>query len=73
MLNDLGIGLKPMTIFQDNESCLHIMNNGRNTGQRTKHLDVRYFHAIDCVKKGEINLVHVSSGKMHRQSAPISC
>jgi hypothetical protein len=64
MLNDLGVGLREMAIYQDNESCLHIMNNGRNNGQRTKHLDVRFFHAMECVKNGEIKLIYLPTADM---------
>jgi hypothetical protein len=63
-LKDMNAGHECMTIFQDNESSIHITKNGRNTGQRTRHLDVRYFHAIDCVKKGEIDVTYIPTQDM---------
>jgi hypothetical protein len=63
-LDDIGNGMKKMTIFQDNESTIHLMKNGRNNGQRTKHLNVRMFHAMECIEREEIELVYASTKDM---------
>ena len=53
------VGVKKKTIYQDNESTIKMERNGRNfcTGN-SRHIDILYFFVHDCVKTGEINVVH---------------
>jgi ribonuclease HI len=64
LLGDIGLGHECISIYQDNRSAIHITKNGRNSGQRTKHLDVKLFHAIDCYKNGDIDVVYIPTEKM---------
>jgi hypothetical protein len=64
LLSDIGFGTGTMKIYQDNKSTIHLVKEGRNSNQRTKHLDVRYFHAIDCVRRGEIDVEYISTTDM---------
>ena len=48
----------PTVIYEDNDAVIKIMNNGRNTSHRTKHLKIRYFFARDCANNGDIQFVH---------------
>jgi ribonuclease HI len=64
VLEELGLGARKVNIYQDNEAVIHIMNNGRNNGQRTRHLDVRFFHAIECIENDEIILTYKPTGEM---------
>jgi hypothetical protein len=64
LLLDIGHGENTIKIFQDNTSAMHIIKEGRNSNQRTKHLDVRYFHAVDCFERGEIDIEYINTTSM---------
>ena len=45
-----GINIGPAVIYQDNKSAILLEKNGRRlSGKRTRHLDIQYFFAKDCV------------------------
>jgi hypothetical protein len=64
LLTDIGYLHGPLKVFQDNTSAITIITDGRKSNHRTKHIDVRYFHAIDCVARGDIDVEYIPSGKM---------
>jgi hypothetical protein len=64
LLSDIGFGKGKIKIYQDNKSAIRIVQEGRNSRQRTKHLDVRYFHAIDCATRGEIDVEYINTADM---------
>ena len=42
--------MQPTIIYQDNESTIKLINNGRrSSSSKTKHIDNRYFYAHDIV------------------------
>jgi hypothetical protein len=42
-----------------------LMKNGRlSSGKRTKHLDIRYFHAKDLIDREVVSLSHCMSEEM---------
>jgi hypothetical protein len=51
-------------VFQDNQGVLAVMDTGRTSRQRTKHLDIRHFFAKDCADRGEIALMYVPTADM---------
>ena len=52
-----GIKLKPSTVLQDNESSMKLENNGqKSVGQRSRHINIRYFFITDQVEKGKIKI-----------------
>ena len=59
-----GNDVQPATIFQDNQSTLALVDKGRSTSARTKHINVRYFFIKDRVEKKEIQLVYLPTGQM---------
>ena len=59
-----GYTLPPTTVYQDNSAVMALMRGGRNTHQRTKHLDVRYFYARELEADGDICLEWLSTKHM---------
>ena len=55
-LLEQGYTIGPAIVWQDNKSALAIMEKGRSTSSRTKHINVRYFFITDRVKTGEVSL-----------------
>jgi hypothetical protein len=44
-------------VYQDNESTIRLERNGRRScGQKTRHVDIRYFHLKDLIQRGVIDL-----------------
>lgn len=63
-LIDQGHDISPVLVYQDNQGVLSIMQTGRASKHRTKHLNVRYFFAKDRVAAGEIRLEYLPTDKM---------
>lgn len=62
ILQDLKISElveRQITIYEDNQSAVHIANSEEN--KRLKHIDVRYHYIKEKVKDGTIVLKHISS------------
>ena len=52
-------------LFQDNQSAILLERNGRrSSGQRTRHINIRYFFIKDCVESGKIVIRHCPTDKM---------
>ena len=48
---------KRNVLFQDNESCIKLANNGKaSSSRRTRHINIRYFFVTDRVKNKEIEI-----------------
>ena len=46
-------------VLQDNESAIRLeMNGQRSVGQRSRHINNRYFFITDQVEKGIVKIVH---------------
>ena len=43
---------KPAEILQDNLSCMALLQKGRSTAMRTRHIKSRYFWVTDRLKQG---------------------
>jgi hypothetical protein len=51
--------------FQDNMSAMKMERNGRSSaGQRSRHINIRYFFIKDRIASGEINLLHCPTAIM---------
>jgi hypothetical protein len=53
------------TLYQDNQSAIKIENNGKSSGgQKTKHMDIRYFFIKDRLKSEGIKVEYCPTGMM---------
>ena len=59
LMEEQGYDIKPLILYQDNTSAITLMEKGRSTSQRTKHIATRYFFVKDRISSGEIKLVHM--------------
>ena len=55
----------PVTIYQDNMSCMALINRGRSAAERTRHIAIRYFWVKERVDTGEARVVHLGTKKMY--------
>jgi hypothetical protein len=51
-----GLEIGPALVWQDNKSTLAMMEKGRSTSSRTKHISIRYFFITDRVQSGDVIL-----------------
>jgi hypothetical protein len=42
-LTSQGYRCGPMTVYQDNMSCIALIERGRSAAERTRHIDIRHF------------------------------
>ena len=47
-----------VTLKEDNMSVMAMIDRGRSTNERTRHINIRYFFIHDLVKRGIINVEH---------------
>ena len=60
-----GIVIKENIVYQDNQSSMKILKNGkRSSGQKTKHMDNRYFWIKDRIESEGIKVVYCPTEKM---------
>ena len=52
-----------LVIFEDNQSCIKMTKNPVNHG-RAKHIDIKYHHIRDEVKRGEVQLEYCETATM---------
>jgi hypothetical protein len=57
-LSEQGYVMQPATMFQDNQSTIHLLKNGQSNSERTRHIDIRYFFITDRIKRGDIQVIY---------------
>ena len=56
-LRELGYNLRTNKLFQDNQSTIKMLKNGRRScSSRSKHIGVRYFFIKDRIDNGTIDV-----------------
>ena len=55
----------PVTIYQDNMSCMALIDRGRSAAERTRHIAIRYFWVKERVDAGEARVQHLGTKKMY--------
>jgi len=60
-----GYKIKDNDLYQDNMSAMRMEKNGRKSaGQKSRHINIRYFFIKDKVQNGELNILHCPTAKM---------
>ena len=54
----------PATIYQDNQSTIQLIRNGRSNSERTRHVDIRYFFLHDRTRTGDIAITYLPTEEM---------
>ena len=64
-LEDQGYPTKATVILQDNSSAIKLENNGQKSmGQRSRHINNRYFFITDQIKKGNVTVKYCPTDDM---------
>jgi len=59
-----GIEVGPAVVYQDNKSTMALIDKGRSTSSRTRHINIRYFFVKDRVVSGEVVIKHMPTEDM---------
>ena len=60
-----GYPIHQATFHQDNESAIKMEQNGKSScGQRSRHIDIRYFFITDHSKRNNITITHCPTADM---------
>jgi hypothetical protein len=60
-----GYPINQAIFYQDNESAIKMESNGKaSCGQRSRHIDIRYFFITDHSKRQSITIEHCPTGIM---------
>ncbi|CAN0404580.1 unnamed protein product [Ectocarpus fasciculatus] len=59
-----GHSVRPVVVYQDNQSVLSLMKSGKNPGHRTKHMNIRYFFVKNRVELGDVSLTYLPTADM---------
>jgi hypothetical protein len=60
-----GYSMGPVTVYQDNMSCMALIDRGRSGAEKTRHIAIRYFWVKERVSTGEVVLVHKGTKEMY--------
>ena len=60
-----GYRMAPVTVYQDNMSCMAIIARGRSGAERTRHIAIRYFWANERVDNGEMKIEDKGTKEMY--------
>ena len=63
-LIELGYDVGPATVYQDNQSTIKLVENGRSNSGRTRHIAIRYFFVANRIQTGEIKVEYMATGDM---------
>ena len=59
-----GYSIEAATIYQDNQSTMALVKNGRSNSERSRHINIRYFFVKDRVEQGDVKIECVPTGDM---------
>ena len=60
-----GYKMGPVVVYQDNMSCMALIERGRSAAERTRHINIRHFWMTERVKKGEAVIRHLGTKEMY--------
>jgi len=64
-LSDQGFQVTDNVVYQDNQSAILLEANGRaSSGQRTRHINIRYLFVTDCIKQGDLQVEYCPTDDM---------
>jgi hypothetical protein len=64
LLKEQGYEMRSVVLYQDNTSTITLVNKGRSTSERTRHVDKKYFFVHDRIDRGEVIVKHKSTNEM---------
>jgi hypothetical protein len=63
-LIEQGYQVGPAVLLQDNMSTMTLIENGRGTNERSRHINIKFFFVSDRVGKGEVAIKYMPTNDM---------
>jgi hypothetical protein len=63
-IEEQGYPRCPITVLQDNQSTIRLVENGRPTSELSRHIRIGYFWLHDLLVKGIIRLIYCPTENM---------
>jgi hypothetical protein len=63
LLMDMGVTMKPICLFCDNEAAVSLCKNHMTTA-RSKHVDIQYHYVRQCVERGILSVMDCRTDRM---------
>jgi hypothetical protein len=63
LLDEMKIESRPMKMLEDNQSSIKLAES-KAIGRKSKHIEIHHHFIRDCIKKGEIEVVHCPTNDM---------
>ena len=60
-----GYAMGPMIIYQDNMSCMALVERGRSGAERTRHIEIRHFWIRERIRSEEAIVMHKGTAEMY--------
>ena len=64
-LKEQGHSMAPVIIYQDNTSCMALVDRGRSGAERTRHISIRYFWLRERIENEEAIVEHKGTKEMY--------
>lgn len=63
-LSDQGYEMKPIIIYQDNQSAITLENKGLTNNNRMKHIEIRYYFIKDLIDQKQVEVTYIPTEHM---------
>jgi hypothetical protein len=63
-LKEQGYDMGSAVVYQDNKSCMTLLEKGRSTSDRTRHIKIRYFWINHYIDTKEVKLEYLPTDQM---------
>jgi hypothetical protein len=63
-LREQGYDVERAIVYQDNKSCMTLLEKGRSTSDRTRHIKIRHFWIHHYIETKEVALEYLPTDKM---------
>lgn len=55
---------EPTVIYEDNQSCLELIEREQRLSERSKHIDTRFYFVKDYIDKGSVKCIYCPTNEM---------
>ena len=60
-----GYKMGPVILYQDNPSCMAMLDRGRSGAERTRHIAIRHYWTKERADSGELKIIHKGTKEMY--------
>ena len=61
---DQGYDIPPVTVYQDNQAAIRLMENGFASSSGSRHIDISYFCIKELIENGYVKIEYLHTKKI---------